>query len=105
MSYNLMPLPLEPTSVFGVDRTSGEIGIMAKRRREPMDHSRGTPMDAGDLPGSPIRGDSVMGNERASERLRVRIPKRGARDRDRENEKSPPTPLSKRRSCVSAKLA
>ncbi|XP_011055208.1 PREDICTED: uncharacterized protein LOC105146565 [Acromyrmex echinatior] len=32
-----------------------------------MDRSRGTPMDAGDLPGSPIRGDSVMGNERATE--------------------------------------
>jgi len=31
-----------------------------------MDRSRGTPMDAGDLPGSPIRGDSVMGNERAT---------------------------------------
>lgn len=66
MSYTLMSLSLAPTSVFGVDRTSAEIGIMTKRRREPMDRSRGTPMDTGDLPGSPIRGDSVMGNERAA---------------------------------------
>jgi len=48
-------------------------------------------MDAGDLPGSPIRGDSMMENERA--RLRVRI---NARDRDRENERSTPTRLLSR---------
>lgn len=73
---------------------------MTKRRWEPMDRSRGTPMDAGDLPGSPIRGDSVMGNERASERvngrLRVRIYAGRGGDRDRENERSPPTHLSPR---------
>lgn len=66
---------------------------MTKRRWEPMDRSRGTPMDAGDLPGSSIRGDSVMGNERASERAAANAHKLGrARDRDRENERerSPP---------------
>lgn len=52
-----MPLSPESISAFGVDRTTAEIGIMTKRRWESMDRSRGTPMDAGDLPGSPIRGD------------------------------------------------
>lgn len=84
--WTFVPLSPKPSRFApGVDRASGEIGIMTRRRWEPMDRSRGTPMDAGDLPGSPIRGDSVMGNERAA----ASAHKRGARARSREREESP----------------
>lgn len=38
---------------------------------EAINRSRGAPMDAGDLPGTPISGDSATENERARPRVRI----------------------------------